>query len=247
MQHREMNQWREILEDSDPVSVLTWAAEQFPGKVTLASALGMEAQVLTHLIAQNQLKIPVFTLDTGRLFEETYRLMAKTKAAYDVDFRVIFPDTGAVETMVNQHGPDLFRQSFEKRKHCCHVRKVAPLQRALAGYDAWITGLSKHQSQARKDAPIVTWDEAHGLVKINPLVHWTRAQVRTFVFEHDVPYNPLHDRGFPSIGCASCTRAVKPGEDARAGRWWWESDAQRECGIHLSDGKIVRRNQPSPA
>lgn len=174
----------------------------------------------------------IFTLDTGRLYQEVYDLLDKTQARYSHKIEVYFPDTAAVEQMVNEHGINLFYDSVEKRKLCCHIRKTQPLKRALKGCKAWVTGLRKEQSVTRTNLQTVEWDELNGLIKINPLLDWTEKQLRDFIDQHHIPYNPLHDQGFPSIGCQPCTRAIQPGEDVRAGRWWWERPDQKECGLH---------------
>lgn len=241
MTTRNLQAWRNELQGLPPQEVLRWAAERFPGKLTLATALGPEAQVLTHLIATEGLAIPIFTIDTGRLFDETHELIHRTNETYGITIKVIFPEHRDVEEMVNEHGPNLFLKSRELRKRCCVFRKVMPLQRAMAGYDAWLTGLRRDQSVTRSDAQVIEWDPRTGLFKVNPLVAWNADQVWDFILANDVPYNRLHDLGYPSIGCAPCTRAVPAGEDPRSGRWWWEEPEQRECGIHISDGKIVRK------
>lgn len=212
--------------------LLRASAERLPGKVAFASSLGLEDQVITHLIAENGLDIPVFTLDTGRLFPETYDLVARTEARYRIRIHVYSPETSELERMVAQHGIELYRHSVGGRKRCCEVRKLGPLHRALRGLDAWVCGLRREQAVTREDVAAVEWDGVNRLIKINPLHDWTEADVRTFVSENAVPYNPLHDAGFPSIGCAPCTRAVAAGEDPRSGRWWWEQPEQRECGLH---------------
>ena len=211
--------------------ILAQVAARFPEHVAFASSLGPEDQVLTHMIAAARLDIPIFTLDTGRLFPETYDLAARTSKRYHVTLHTYFPAAGDVEEMVDAHGTNLFRDSIELRKLCCNVRKVRPLRRAQTGRDAWICGLRSGQGATRQRVEVVEWDDA-GLLKINPLATWDEAGVWDYVRAHDVPYNPLHDRGFPSIGCAPCTRAVREGEDARSGRWWWESAEHRECGLH---------------
>lgn len=215
--------------------ILAWAARTFAGGVTLASSLGAEDQVLVAMIAAARLPIPVFTLDTGRMFNESYDLMERTERELGVRIEPYFPDSNAVERMVREEGINLFYRSVELRKRCCGVRKVEPLSRALAGKRAWITGLRRAQSVTRRDARAVEWDAANGLYKINPLVAWSDDEVWSYIREHGVPYNALHDRGFPSIGCAPCTRAVAPGEDPRSGRWWWEQPEHRECGLHTGD------------
>jgi len=224
------------LEGAGAEDVLADAAGRFPGRVAFASSLGLEDQVLTAMIAEAKLDIPIFTLDTGRLYPETYDLIARTKERYGVTMHVCFPAADAVEEMVDRDGVNLFRDSIEARKRCCEIRKVRPLRRAQIELDAWICGLRSGQGATRQKVDPVEWDDAAGLVKINPLAAWDEARVWDYVRAHDVPYNPLHDAGFPSIGCAPCTRAVAPGEDARSGRWWWESAEQRECGLHQRSG-----------
>ena len=188
------------------------------------------------MIAAAGLDIPVFTLDTGRLYPETYDLIARTKARYGLTIHTYFPDAGEVEEMVDTHGVNLFRDSIALRKLCCGVRKVHPLRRAQIELDAWICGLRSGQGATRQKVEPAEWDDGAELVKINPLAAWDEAGVWDYVRAHDVPYNPLHDAGFPSIGCAPCTRAVPEGEDARSGRWWWESAEHRECGLHHRTG-----------
>lgn len=220
------------LAGSGPRAVMEWAQERFSGRIAFASSLGKEDQAILHIIATEGLEIPVFTLDTGRLFPQTYDLLALNRACYGERIRTFFPDAGAVEEMVNRHGVNLFLDSVENRRECCRVRKLAPLRRALAGLDAWITGLRREQADSRTGLELIEWDEAHGIVKINPLAEWTGRELAEFIRENAVPYNPLHDQGYPSIGCACCTRAVGPDEDIRAGRWWWESGQKKECGLH---------------
>ena len=224
------------LEGAGAEDVLADAAGRFPGRVAFASSLGLEDQVLTAMIAEAKLAIPIFTLDTGRLYPETYDLIARTKERYGVTIHVYFPAAGEVEEMVDRDGVNLFRDSIEARKRCCEIRKVRPLRRAQTELDAWICGLRSGQGATRQRVEVAEWDDVAGLVKINPLAAWDEARVWDYVRAHDVPYNPLHDAGFPSIGCAPCTRAVAPGEDARSGRWWWESAEQRECGLHQRTG-----------
>lgn len=216
-----------------PLEILGAAAQAWPGRVAFASSLGLEDQVVTHLIAEAQLPIAIFTLDTGRLFEETYELIGRTEARYGVRVRIFSPDTVELERMVELHGVNLFRDSIAARKRCCAVRKLEPLSRALSTLDAWLCGLRREQSVTRADVAEVEWDHVNGLVKLNPLAGWNESDVRAFIEKHDVPYNPLHDAGMPSIGCAPCTRPVATGEDPRSGRWWWESPEHRECGLHV--------------
>ncbi|MHB1323212.1 MAG: phosphoadenylyl-sulfate reductase [Coriobacteriia bacterium] len=228
--------WNEALVGASAGDVLAWAAETFPGRVGLASSLGIEDQVLTAMIAGARLPIGVFTLDTGRLFPEAYDLMHLTSARYALPIRLYSPDASEVEEMVALHGVNLFRDSVAARRRCCEVRKVRPLRRALAGLDAWLCGLRSGQGVTREHVDMAEWDAVAGIVKVNPLARWTEDEVWAFAHENDVPYNPLHDRGFPSIGCAPCTRAVEPGEDPRSGRWWWESAEHGECGLHDRGG-----------
>ena len=196
-----------------------------------ACSFGAEDMVLLNAIARNAKTIEVFTLDTGRLPEETQTLLEAARDKYPIAIRTYFPDAPAVEAWVAQNGPNAFYKSIAQRKQCCEIRKIEPLRRALAGKKSWITGLRREQSQARQTLELEAWDDANGLTKINPLVDWTNDEVWAYIRTHDVPYNALHDRGYPSIGCAPCTRAVQPGEDIRAGRWWWESSS-KECGLH---------------
>jgi phosphoadenosine phosphosulfate reductase len=205
---------------------------EYGDEVALASSLSAEDQVLTHMMLTRNPKARIFTLDTGRLFPETYDLIARTNARYKTGIRIYFPDRDEVEQMVAEKGINLFYDSIENRKRCCHVRKVMPLQRAFKGLDAWICGLRREQSVTRLDAQLVEWDAANGLIKVNPLINWEEEQVWEYIHQHNVPYNPLHDKGFPSIGCQPCTREVEKGEDPRAGRWWWENPDSRECGLH---------------
>lgn len=200
--------------------------------VVFANSFGAEDMVLTDLIGRHYPAIEMFTLDTGRLPEETYRLMQQVKDDYHIDVRLYFPESAAVEKYVAQHGPNGFYASVELRKACCHMRKVEPLQRALRGKRAWITGLRRDQASTRKDLTEVELDADNGLQKISPLLDWELTDVWDYLKQYSVAYNLLHDKGYSSIGCAPCTRAITPGEDVRAGRWWWESPETKECGLH---------------
>lgn len=212
--------------------LLRTANSLFNSKIAFANSLGLEDQVITHIIANHCSDIQLFTLDTGRLFPETYDLIERTIARYKLKINVFYPDTLQVENMVNQNGINLFYNSIENRKLCCTVRKTLPLQRALRPLNAWITGLRRSQAITRAKAELVEWDEIHQITKINPLINWSEADVIQFIKENKVPYNTLHDKGFPSIGCQPCTRAIATNEDIRAGRWWWELPEQKECGLH---------------
>jgi len=208
----------------------------FPRQVVFSSSLGQEDQVITDAIFRNNIPVTVFTIDTGRLFNETYELLDKTIARYKQPVKVYFPDATDVEAFVLQKGINSFYESVDNRKECCHIRKVIPLNRALAGAKVWVTGLRSEQSANRTQMPMIEWDEGRQLYKFNPLINWTYAEVLEYLNLNNVPYNSLHDKGFISIGCAPCTRAIGHGEDARAGRWWWES-SQKECGLHVAVSK----------
>ncbi len=234
--------WNQKLSGQGPRDVLAWALEHFGvDRVALASSLGAEDQVLTEMLLKIDPRASIFTLDTGRLPGETLDCLKSTETEYGFRYKIYEPDSGAVQKMVAEKGLDLFYESVENRKLCCHVRKVEPLGRALKGLKAWICGLRRDQSVTRADLSLVEWDTANGLCKINPLIDWTEKQVWDYIGANNVPYNKLHDRGYPSIGCAPCMRAVKPGEDIRAGRWWWESADKKECGLHFKDGKVQRK------
>lgn len=212
--------------------ILRKALELFGDKITFATSLGAEDQVITFMLSQTDKSANIITLDTGRVFPETYDLLHRTVNRYGIAIKSYYPDTTQVEEMVNTKGINLFYESIENRKLCCHIRKIAPLRRALQGKDAWITGLRREQSVTRTDLKIVEWDAANGLIKINPLLEWSEKQVWDFIKLKDIPYNKLHDQGFPSIGCQPCTRAIAEGDDLRAGRWWWEMPDSKECGLH---------------
>jgi len=204
----------------------------FPGRVKFSTSLGQEDQVLTDIIARHHIDLNIFTIDTGRLFNEVYETLEKTRARYQINIDVFFPQAEAVQQMVNTHGVNLFYESVENRQACCNIRKVEPLNRALKEASVWITGLRASQTEHRKNIPVVEWLEDKKIYKINPLLHWSFDDIMNYINAFSVPYNPLHDKGFVSIGCAPCTRAVEEGEDPRAGRWWWEI-SHKECGLHL--------------
>lgn len=228
------DQLNERFSGKQPEEVLAFFLEEYKGHIALASSLGIEDQVLTAMICRIAPSTQIFTLDTGRLFPETYSLIERTNMTYGIKIHLFFPDYHEVEKMVNESGVNLFYESIEKRRMCCHVRKLEPLKRAFSGLKVWICGLRHEQSVTRTDNRMVEWDEKNGLLKLNPLIDWTEEQTWAYIRQHGVPYNKLHDQGFPSIGCQPCTRAVKPGEDVRAGRWWWESPEHKECGLHKS-------------
>lgn len=215
-----------------PEEMLRYCSEVFGQKLAFASSFGLEDQVITHMIASQNLNIKIFTLDTGRIFPETYDLIERTNSRYKIKIGIVFPDASEVEAMVMEHGINLFYNSIEHRKLCCHIRKTKPLSKMLNGLEAWITGLRKEQSITRTDLDNAVWDSINNLIKINPLIYWSERDVKDYIEQNNIPYNPLHDKGFPSIGCQPCTRAVVAGEDIRSGRWWWEQPEHKECGLH---------------
>lgn len=221
------------IEEGSLQEALTLVADLFPGEVVFSSSLGQEDQVLTDVIFRNDINIRIFTIDTGRLFNETYELLDRTVARYRKPIAVFFPPATETEAWVAANGINGFYESVDLRKGCCHVRKVLPLNRALQGAKVWVTGLRADQSDNRKDMPVIEWMPEKQLYKFNPLIRWTYEEMITYINDNNVPYNRLHDKGFISIGCAPCTRAVEPGEEPRAGRWWWEA-SHKECGLHVT-------------
>lgn len=214
--------------------VIGWALQNYHPNIAISSSFGAEDVVVIDLAWRINPKIRVVTLDTGRLNQETYVVMDHVRKRYDIQIEVFFPDTAKVENMVRKKGLNLFYESIENRKECCHVRKVEPLQRALKGLHGWITGLRRQQAVTRTNLAKIELDQGFGnIVKVNPIVDWSRDDVWNYIKQNKVPYNALHDQGYPSIGCAPCTRPVKPGEDERAGRWWWELPEHKECGLHV--------------
>lgn len=203
-------------------------------KIVFSTSLSYEDQVITHMIFSKGLNIEVFTLDTGRLFSETYSVFNSTRERYKQEIKTYYPKTEAVEKLVSSKGPNSFYESVENRKECCHIRKVEPLKRALAGKTIWITGIRAEHSANRNDMKNVEWDKANQITKIHPLLNWTFEETKAYINKHNIPYNSLHDKGFVSIGCQPCTRAIKTGEDFRAGRWWWEDNTKKECGLHTT-------------
>ncbi|PKP33941.1 MAG: phosphoadenylyl-sulfate reductase [Bacteroidetes bacterium HGW-Bacteroidetes-17] len=220
------------LKNSSAVEIITYFLERFNGRIAFASSFGAEDQVILQMLSVISKEIKVFTLDTGRLFPETYELIDKSRHRYKIPIDIYFPEAREVEAMVKEKGINLFYENIENRKQCCNIRKINPLKRALEGMDVWIAGLRKEQSPTRTEMKIVEWDSLNGLIKINPLIDWTEEQIWAYIKEHNIPYNFLHDKGFLSIGCQPCTRAIQKGEDSRAGRWWWENPDTKECGLH---------------
>ncbi len=216
------------------VDQLKLLAAQFAGKVVFSTSFGWEDQVITHLIFSHNLPIKVFTLETGRLFPETYYVWNRTLEIYNKEIAAYYPKHELLEELVKAKGPNSFYQSVENRKECCYIRKIEPLKRALAGNEIWITGIRATQSNNREDMQNLEWDAGNQLIKFHPIFDWTLEDVKEFIRKHHIVYNTLHDKGFPSIGCAPCTRAVQPGEDFRAGRWWWEDQSKKECGLHVN-------------
>jgi phosphoadenosine phosphosulfate reductase len=209
--------------------------KEFGNKIALSNSMGLEDQVLTDMICKIDKSTKIFTLDTGRIFPETYDLIDRTNKRYGIKIQLYFPDADRVERMVNEKGVNLFFDSIENRKECCHIRKIEPLKRAFKGLEVWICGLRRDQSVTRTDVDVLEWDENNGLLKFNPLVDWTEEEMWEYIKQNKVPYNRLHDKGFPSIGCQPCTRAIAKGEDIRAGRWWWEDPDSKECGLHAKN------------
>lgn len=225
-----------LLHNSGGLSIaafLKLLAETYPGQVTFSTSFSYEDQVITHQILSNQLPINIFTLDTGRLFAETYSVWSSTNATYNTQIKAWYPNQDLLQEFVAEKGPNSFYESVDNRKGCCYIRKVEPLKRALAGNAIWITGLRAEHSGNRKDLPVIEWDESNQVIKYHPILHWSTGEVKQYIADNRIPYNPLHDKGFVSIGCAPCTRAVRPGEDFRAGRWWWEDAGKKECGLHV--------------
>jgi phosphoadenosine phosphosulfate reductase len=204
----------------------------YPGAVTFSTSFSNEDQVITDQIAGHYLPVSFFTLDTGRLFPETYSTWSRTLEHYSITIKAYYPEAAELEAYIEKNGPNAFYESVELRSRCCFIRKVAPLRRALQGNAVWITGLRAEHSPNRQQLQSLEWDETNGIIKFHPLLHWSTEEVKDYIRQAAIPYNPLHDRGFVSIGCAPCTRAIKPGEDFRAGRWWWEDSSKKECGLH---------------
>jgi phosphoadenosine phosphosulfate reductase len=207
--------------------------KEAPGQVVFSTSFSWEDQLISHFIFSNNIPINVFTLDTGRMFPETYSTWSSTLERYKKPITAYYPDALALQEYIVEKGPNGFYESVENRKQCCHIRKVEPLKRALAGKRIWVTGIRAEHSANRDHMPQVEWDEVNQVIKFHPLLHWTTEQVKDYIRKENIPYNPLHDKGFVSIGCAPCTRAVRPGEDFRAGRWWWEDSTKKECGLHI--------------
>lgn len=232
MTSAEIEAFEKQYRNSSAQEIIKFAVDTFGKNLAFATSLAYEDQVVTHILCGLTKQVEIFTLDTGRLFQETYDTIEKTEQFYGITIRKMFPDTFDVETMVNTHGVNLFYKSVELRKLCCEIRKTRPLQRALAGKQAWITGLRREQSVTRYALKVIEFDAVNNLIKINPLANWTEQQVLAYIEENNIPYNQLQKSGYRSIGCLPCTRPVSADEDFRAGRWWWEQPEQKECGLH---------------
>ncbi len=228
----------EALEKKSAEDVLRWAIEKYYPTIAFASSFGAEDVVLIDMICRINPKVRIFTLDTGRLHQETYDVIDEIRRKYNKEIEIYFPEAKEVEAMVRQYGLNLFYDSIDLRKMCCRVRKILPLNRALSGLDAWITGLRREQAVTRGETEKVEIDSSHNsIIKVNPIADWTDKDVWNYIKKNNVPYNKLHDKGFSSIGCVPCTRAIKKGEDIRAGRWWWENPETKECGLHCAEKK----------
>lgn len=225
---------KEELARLDVISQLRLLADKFEDRIVFSTSFGWEDQAVTHMIFANNIPIKVFTLETGRLFPETYYVWNRTKEIYGKTIHAYFPNAERLQKMVDEKGPSSFYESVENRKECCHIRKIEPLKRALNGNEMWITGIRADQSANREDMSNVEWDEGNQLYKFHPIFDWTLEDLKAYIKENNIVYNTLHDKGFPSIGCQPCTRAVREGEDFRAGRWWWEDQSKKECGLHAA-------------
>ncbi|WP_316765398.1 phosphoadenylyl-sulfate reductase [Pedobacter frigiditerrae] len=221
------------------VDKLWFLTKKYEGRIVFSTSFGWEDQVITDLIFSNKIPIKVFTLETGRLFPETYYVWNRTLEVYQQTIHAYYPQADLLQAMVNAKGPNSFYESVENRKECCHIRKIEPLKRALYGNEIWVTGIRAEQSPNREDMHDLEWDASNQLIKFHPIFEWTLEEVKQYIKDNNIVYNTLHDKGFPSIGCAPCTRAVQPGEDFRAGRWWWEDQSKKECGLHNTAEEIV--------
>lgn len=230
----DLEEIKAALEGLNTVDKLKFLADQYADRIIFSTSFGWEDQAVTHLIFANNIPIKVFTLETGRLFPETYYVWNRTLEIYNKPIHAYYPKNELLQDLVNTKGPNSFYESVENRKECCYIRKIEPLKRALNGNKIWITGIRADQSANREDMHDLEWDEGNQLVKFHPIFDWTLDDVKAYIKEHNIVYNTLHDKGFPSIGCAPCTRAVQPGEDFRAGRWWWEDQSKKECGLHAA-------------
>jgi phosphoadenosine phosphosulfate reductase len=227
-----VSEFNQLFKDQPAADVIRFFISNYKDRLGFSTSLGAEDQVITQIIAGIDPAVYIFTLDTGRMFPETYDLLDLTQQRYKVRIKTYFPEQKEIEEMVYRKGINLFYESIQNRKLCCHIRKIEPLKRALENVDFWISGLRREQSVTREDLSLIEWDKLNNKIKINPLIDWISVDLWDYIRQNNIPYNPLHDQGFPSIGCQPCTRAIEPGEDIRAGRWWWENPEMKECGLH---------------
>ena len=227
-----ISEFNQQFQDQPAADIIRFFISNYKDRLGFSTSLGAEDQVITQIIAGIDPAIYIFTLDTGRMFPETYDLLDLTQQRYKVRIKAYFPDQKEIEEMVNRKGINLFYESIQNRKLCCQIRKIEPLKRALEHVDFWISGLRREQSVTREGLSLIEWDSLNNKIKINPLIDWKSEDLWDYIRQNNIPYNPLHDQGFPSIGCQPCTRAIEPGEDIRAGRWWWENPEMKECGLH---------------
>lgn len=233
-------------EHTSATDILKWTYDHFDAdRIKLSTSFGAEGMVLIHMLVSMGLKPRIFTIDTGRNFQETYDVWEETLQRYEVEIEAFYPEPADLRELLKDRGPNLFYENVENRKSCCHVRKVLPLQRALDDADVWLAGLRRQQGESRQALDIISPNKQHGVIKVCPLANWFEENVWTYVRSNGVPYNKLYDKGFLTIGCAPCTRPVRPAEGIRSGRWWWEDDDKKECGIHIEDGKVVRKKAPT--
>ncbi|RZJ18512.1 MAG: phosphoadenylyl-sulfate reductase [Acinetobacter sp.] len=235
----ELEKLKQELAGLSIVDKLWYLTKKYEGRIVFSTSFGWEDQVVTDLIFANNIPIKVFTLETGRLFPETYYVWNRTLEVYQQTIHAYYPQADLLQAMVNAKGPNSFYESVENRKECCHIRKIEPLKRALYGNEIWVTGIRAEQSPNREDMHDLEYDASNQLIKFHPIFEWTLEDVKNYIRDNNIVYNSLHDKGFPSIGCAPCTRAVQPGEDFRAGRWWWEDQSKKECGLHNTAEEIV--------
>jgi len=243
MKKSEITGYQRELKEKTPQEIISWVIDHFDkNDIAFSSSMGAEDQALTDMLIKIDPEINIFTLDTGRLSEETYTAIEKTIEHYNKHIEILFPDSSDIEEMLGKHGPNLFYESIDERKLCCQVRKVKPLKRKLSSLTVWICGLRRDQAQTRSDIGAIEWDENFEIIKINPIIEWSEKDVWDYIHKNNVPYNKLHDQNYPSIGCAPCTRAIGIGEALRAGRWWWEDPDEKECGLH-SQKKLLIKNK----